>query len=339
MRLVEKAAATSIRVIVSIVAVTTVALSPVALGRVHDAFAVTPVVSFVPPEFPESIAIDGEANIYVSIYGTGEVKKITVDRTVSTLAVLGIGPTAFPGRRLAGLAVDATNTVYAALNDVPETHGVWRISQMGEATLFAQLPVDAGLNGLAFDRGGVLYVSDSTGGRIFRVAPNGVTSVWSSDPLLAGLNPSACGTFPAGALGANGISFNKRGDLLVAITTMGAVVHIPVAKDGTAGIPNYLVGPTCDLWGSDGTAVDVNDNLYVAVNIQRKIVRIDPNGNLETLAAYPAEPLNGPSAVAFGTAPGTRKQTFISNFAPPALGGGTPGVVTMRGRIPGLPVR
>ena len=107
------------------------------------------------------------------------------------------------------------------------------------------------------------------------------------------------------------------------------MVRIPVAKNGRAEVANYFAGPTCDLWGADGTAFDREDNLYVAVNIQNKIVRIDPNGNLETLAAAPADALYGPAAIAFGTVRGTRKQIFIANFAGPLLGGGIPGVVTM----------
>src|SRR5437016_13845278 len=90
--------------------------------------------------------------------------------------------------------------------------------------------------------------------------------------------------------------------------------------------------------GADGTAFDNEDNLYVAVNIQRKIVRIDPSGNTETLAAAPGDPLYGPSAIAFGTGRGERKQIFISNFAPAGLGGGIPGVVTMDVGVPGRPL-
>src|SRR5437762_10341270 len=71
------------------------------------AASVTPVVNFVPPDRPESIAIDKTGNTYVSMFQTGEVRKIAVDGTQSTLAVLGSGPNAaFRGRRLGGLAVE-----------------------------------------------------------------------------------------------------------------------------------------------------------------------------------------------------------------------------------------
>jgi hypothetical protein len=101
------------------------------LWVVVNAASITPVVTFAPPDFPESIAID-KGNTYVSMFATGEIRQIAPDGTQSTLAVLGSGPTTpFPGRRLTGLAVDAPGNVYAALNDVAGTRGVWQISRTG----------------------------------------------------------------------------------------------------------------------------------------------------------------------------------------------------------------
>jgi sugar lactone lactonase YvrE len=309
------------------------------LWVVVHAASITPVVTFAPPNFPESIAIDKKGNTYVSMLATGAIRKIAPDGTQSTLAVLGSGPTMpFPGRRLTGLAVDARGNVYAALNDVAGTRGIWRISGTGTAALVAALPFAQMLNGLAFDARGNLYVSDSLAGIVYRVERDGSVTDWSTDPLLLGFNPTACGSFPAGPGGANGMSFDKHGDLFVANTTIGAVVRIPVAKDGSAEVANYFAGPTCDLWGADGTAFDKEDNLYVAVNIQGKIVRIDPYGNMDTLAAAPADTLYAPAAIAFGTRRGTRKQIFIANFAVPPLGGGIPGVVTMNVGVRGRPL-
>ena len=308
------------------------------LWVVLHAASITPVTTFAPPSFPESIAIDKQGNAYVSMFVTGEIRKIASDGTQSTLAVLGSGPTtAFPGRRLTRLAVDASGNVYAALNDVEGTRGVWQISRTGTAALVTALPMAGLLNGLAFDAIGNLYVSDSLEGKIYRVARDGSVTDWSTDPLLKGLNPTSCGSFPS-AGGANGVSFDKHGDMFVANTTIGAVVRIPVANNGAAEVANYFVGPTCDLWGADGTAFDNQDNLYVAVNIQRKIVRIDPYGNMDTLAAAPGDTLYAPAAMAFGTGMGTRKHIFIANFAIPRLGGGIPGVVMMDVGVPGRPL-
>ena len=56
------------------------------------------------------------------------------------------------------------------------------------------------------------------------------------------------------------------------------------------------------------------------------------------LDAAPDDALSAPSDMAFGTGMGNRKQIFITNFAPPPLGGGTPGVVTMDVGVPGRPL-
>ena len=301
------------------------------------AASVTPVVTFAPPNFPESIAIDKTGNTYVSMFLTGEVRKIAPDGTQSTLAVLGSGPTTpFPGRGLGGLAVDAPGNVYAVLGGIPATRGVWRISPDGTAERIAALPSAPFLNDLAFDARGNLYVTDSLAGAIYRVTRDGSVAVWSADPLLSG-SSAICGPFPAGPLGANGLAFDKHGDLFVAITSVAAIVRIPVAADGSAGAANYFVVPSCaDLRGADGIRFDNEDNLYVAVNLLGKILRVDPNGAIETLATASTDPLYFPSSLTFGTGMGVRKQIFITNFA--LAPGGIPGVVTMDVGVPGRPL-
>src|SRR5438477_6682888 len=126
---------------------------------------------------------------------TGEIREITPDGAQSTLAILGAGPTTpYPGRRLSGLVVDAQGNIYALLNDVPATAGVWRISPDGTALLFASIPFAAGLNALAFDKRGSLFVSDPFLAAIYRVGSDGSVDVWLTDPLLQGITPSTCGT-------------------------------------------------------------------------------------------------------------------------------------------------
>lgn len=288
--------------------------------------AVSTVVSFSPPNLPESIAIDNQGNIFVSMAPIHQVKKLAFDGTQSTLATLASG-------LLLGLAVDNEGNVYAALNSSPDVKGVWRITPSGDATLYAGIPGAGNRNGLAFDKVGNLYVTDPFTGTIYQIPPGGGSAQpWvTGDPLLqAG---TACGFFPL-PIGANGIAFNKHGDAFVMNTTKAQVVRIPVLPDRSAGTPELFVGPTCGLlWGADGPAFDNADNLYVAVNILNKIVRIDPDGNITTIAD---SGLFFPSAIAFGTGFALRKQIFITNFA--LFGGGTPGIVTLDVGVPGRPL-
>jgi sugar lactone lactonase YvrE len=197
-------------------------------------------------------------------------------------------------------------------------------------------------NGLAFDHRGNLFVSESHDGGIWRLATDGTFAVWSDSTLLRGTTSAGpCGlVHPAvasfGPLGANGIAFNKHGDMLVANTDLGTIVRIPVKPDASAGTASVFAGPACNLWGADGVAMDNEDNLYVAANAKGQIDRVDPSGGVQVLAT--GAPLSFPSDIAFGTGLGDRKQIFITNFAAFPTSPGAPGVLALDVGIPGRPL-
>lgn len=305
------------------------------LGAVVPASAqVTTFVTFNRSlgQIPESIAIGKTGNIYVPFAFAHSVGKVTPAGVVSTLAVL-------PASNLVGgVTTDPSANVYALENAFSSVFkGVWRITPDGAETLLAGFPTAAVLNALAFDDGGNLYITDSFESNIYRVTPDDTASTWLHDPSFLGgsPHPTACGNFPRSGLGANGIAFNK-GNLYVLNTTQGMVVSIPVNPDGSPGTPTVLAGPTCSLWGADGQAFDNAGNLYVAVNIQNKIVQIDPSGHLTTVASD-SPPFFTPTAIAFGTTAGKQKPMFITN-ATLFLSGATPGIVTMETSVPGQPL-
>ena len=144
-------------------------------------------------------------------------------------------------------------------------------------------------------------------------------------PLLQGdLNacPPAELPFP---IGANGLAFNRRGDLFVANSTKALVARVPVNADGSAGTPAVFAGPDCaTLDGADGLVMDAQDTLYVAVTGLDRLVQIDAAGRVQTLATQ-AQGLNGPASLVFGVTPATQRDLFITNFSLlPFLSGGTP---------------
>ena len=109
-------------------------------------------------------------------------------------------------------------------------------------------------------------------------------------------------------------------------------------RDGQAGTASVYAGPDCRLWGADGIAVDRRNNVYVAANAERDIVRVGPGGRLRVLASFAAgDPLFSPSDIAFGTVRGERTEVFISDFARFTAGVGA-GVVKMNVGVPGLPL-
>jgi sugar lactone lactonase YvrE len=297
----------------------------------HRGSRVRPVVSLPNPELPESITLDRHGNIYLSLNPLKEILKIAPDGKQAVIATISAGT------QSTGVRLDAAGNAYLAVVG----SGIWRVpARGGTPTEFAPIP---GLpNGLAFDRRGNLFVSDSLGGAVYRVSPRGSVTLWSSSPLLVGTTAAGpCGLpHPSGLpLGANGLAFSSRGnELFVANTTLGTIVRIPVNRHGSAGTPSVYAGPACRLWGADGVAMGAGDNLYVAANAKRDIVRVSPGGRLHVLASFAAgDPLYSPSDIVFGTGRRDRTQIFISNFA--LFTGGTgAGVVTMNVGVPGLPL-
>ncbi len=181
----------------------------------------------------------------------------------------------------AGLAVDASGNVYFAVPDPggPDV-GVYRVTGNGSAE---RLPGTENMfvpNGLAFDKQGNLFASDSALGAIWRIPSDGSNpaEIWLQHELVAGCTPED--------LGANGIAFWK-GDLYVANTGRGALVHVPIMTDGSPGEPTLVAGNLdCEpegLFGMDGIALDVQGNVYALLVLQNKLVRIDPTDGSTTL--------------------------------------------------------
>src|SRR5205823_332355 len=87
--------------------------------------------------------------------------------------------------------------------------------------------VDCGLNAIAFDASGNLYVSDSFGGKIYKIDfPAGTVSTFVTDGLLKPAPPPH--GFPP--FGANGLAFSSDGTtLFVANTADDRILKVNVA--------------------------------------------------------------------------------------------------------------
>ena len=258
----------------------------------------------------EGLVVRGKT-AYLGYVGSGEVVAVDLDSGAVTAYSQLPAPVAGKGF-VAGLALHGDDLYGALVSFVPEVKaGIYKAAAGAPATLFASHAEMAFPNGIAFDDAGVMYVTDSAAGAVFRVSPSGETTKWLANPLLAG-GKDFCGEGKGVGvpfdIGANGIVVD--GDsLYVTNTDKAQVVRIPVLKDGSAGTPTLLVASNCDqLSGADGLAIAPDGDLIVAVNHQNKLVRVDLEGHVTPLVA--GDPLDFPASLTFAGG-----ALYIGNFA------------------------
>jgi sugar lactone lactonase YvrE len=252
------------------------------------------VVQFNPSllETPESIAIDRENNVYVSLALTGEIRKIAPDNTQSTYVTLPLGapPLTMCGPffgGVVGITFDEQENLYASLASCdPGSRGVWKIPRDGQPTRIAALSMQSLPNGIVHHRDSV-YVADSVAGAIWRVADTGGTlQLWATGPALAQV--------PNGLPGPNGLKLFE-GEMYVSNPSQSTVVAVRVQPDGSSGAARtHAPGVFCDDF-----AFDVHGNLYCTTDPFNSVLRIAPNGSIDTILTA-ADGLDGPTAALFG---------------------------------------
>ena len=278
-----------IRRVIPTVAALLLAAAPCAFAQVETVAQFNPSLL----ETPESIAIDHDNNKYVSLALTGEIRKIASDGSQSTYVTLPLGapPLTFCGSffaGLTGLTFDEHDNLYANLASCdPGSRGVWKIPHDGQPpTRIGALSLQSLPNGIVHHRDFV-YVADSVIGAIWRVPDTGgIAEIWANGPEL--------GQLPNGLPGPNGLKLFE-GELYVSNPSQSTVVAVRVQPDGTAGaIRTHATGVFCDDF-----AFDVHGSLYCGTDPFNTVVRIAPDGSMETILTA-ADGLDGPTALLFG---------------------------------------
>jgi hypothetical protein len=259
-------------------------------------------------ETPENIAIDRDNNTYVSLALTGEIRKIATDGAQSTYAMLPLGapPLTICGPFFAGLTgitFDQHDNLYANVASCdPGSRGVWKIPRGGQPSRIAALSMQSLPNGIVHHRDSI-YVADSVLGVIWRVADTGGTAdIWAGGQALAQI--------PNGLPGPNGLKLFE-GEIYVSNPSQSTVVAVRVRPDGSAGaMRTHATNVFCDDF-----AFDVHGNLYCGTDPFNTVVRIAPDGAVDTILTA-ADGLDGPTAILFGeTSDGF--DLFITNAAFP----------------------
>lgn len=271
---------------------------------------------------PEGLAMDPAGNFYTasnsdSATTVGHVcvisKKGKLVDIIDIPAVPGLAAIGLVGE----LWEDGALYVLDQADDV-QPHG--RILKVDPKT-HAVRTVASGLafpNGMAEDRHGHIYVTDSLLGDIYRFSekdPDDVT-LWFTDTSLLSQNPNQ-------NVGANDLAFDADEHFLY-VDNAGnrQVLRIPVDDDGNPGkIELFADGATLDqqlnlpsptaLYFADGMQFDVKGNLYVMANLSDEVEVFARDGRL--IHRYSG---SGANAMSFNASPIFKgRLMFITNMS------------------------
>ncbi|HKT85414.1 MAG TPA: SMP-30/gluconolactonase/LRE family protein [Novosphingobium sp.] len=276
----------------------------------------------------EGLAIDRAGNIFVGELD-GRVIRITPKGEWSVYATFDLRHDQGAGAHLVGLAVDGQDRLYVVLDthDAPgkPRHGVWRINADGRAEFLASVPdVRGDVNQVTLDRYGNIYLTDSTLGLIWKVAPGRtMASLWFQDKriLPAKLVGNPCNVPNALSWGVNGIAFGPDGDLFVSSGGQGTLLRVKIdPRTGTPAQVSEFIHDCKRLTGMDQIAVDQAGAVYIARNFENQIVRVTPERKIEVLATesdgldIPANISFGPGNATFGSVDQERRFLYVTNI-------------------------
>lgn len=213
---------------------------------------------------PRGIAVDAAGIIYISEGNGHVVRKISLDRMVSTLAGLAGASGTADGNgslarftRPAGLAVDAAGTVYVADEG---NHAIRKITPAGEVSTVAGVKGTAGATdakgvlakfsgpmGIAVDESGVLFVTDTGNNTVRSISASGQVTTLGG---LAGAAGSADGSGAVARFRSpRGITLDAAGVLCFADTE-----NHTLRKGALVALPELVSQPQSLLLGIGQTA-------------------------------------------------------------------------------------
>lgn len=298
----------------------------------------------------EGLTGDDEGNLYTTGRATSPTRCPVWRVGLSSPSLEQIGSIPNPsGCNPSGLAFDHDGNLYVA--DAASGGVIWRLSpgDMDPVTPFATgVP---GTNGLAFDRDGNLWTGDGTTGqgRVWKITADGTVSevfrippMRNSTALGGGLSGDGVGrqarTFPPGLLAnslggqdlvANGLAFNRRGDLFIADTARGAIWRVrfdhhgnvrsrtgcdTTVTENTLCLDNvYVAHPF--LEGTDGIALDREGNIWNSANERNAIVVVTEERRVREIfrnAPDPVTKLRNEGPLELPTSPFLLVRTFCT---------------------------
>lgn len=273
-------------------------------------------------DHPDSVALDGKRNLYVSDYNNHTVRKIA-DGAVSTFAgipgVSSLDPNA-PANSLAfpsGLLSDGAGNLKVveswgvSLRSISSTGVLGTVLRSGGAQGRSFTGPVVGRGSVAKDSFGNYYVTDSLYNAVYRIDTAGNASLWAGSPEVHppdysggsddGQGAAARFNRPSGiAIDASGILYiaDSRNNTIRRMTPTG-LVSTWAGQAGTAGDADGTLA-TARFNDPEGLGFDAAGNLYIADQGNSLVRKITPEGIVSTIAGQ-----RGKHGVAAGPLPAT----------------------------------
>ncbi len=269
---------------------------------------------------PSGFAVDAEGNLYIADVGNARVRKVDTHGIISTFAGNGsVGFSGDGGPAIAAQIAFASGLTYTENGHTPAQYG----------------------GGICVDNAGNLYIADSNNFRVRMVnAATGVitTVAGNGNSQVSGdggpATQAGLGSFYGVAIDASGnlyvssngirkvtsngtISpfFSVNGPVSLALSPSGNLYASTLSQVyviNSSGQGHLLIGGGSALGAilnaSFGVAVDQNGNLYIADCFNERILEVDANGAVATVAGTGAPDYfgdGGPATAAGLSAPNT----------------------------------
>ena len=222
---------------------------------------------------PAQLAFDQAGSLYVADFGNARVRRISPEGVISTLA--GSGQPVPVG--LSGGALSySPYSPFSSGDGGPAIHATF-----------------ARVGGAIFDAIGNLYVSDSGGNRIRKIAPDGTISTLAGTGEAGSSGDDGPGS-QATLFGPGPLAMDPKGDLYVItgdsrVRKIGVdgTIHL-VAGTGTGTGLNRAQGDggpavNATLNEPGGVAFDGRGNIYIADTSNARLRKIDTSGVITTI--------------------------------------------------------
>ena len=239
---------------------------------------------------PENITVDHDGTAYLTFSFARQVVQVSPAGRIRVLATLpapanpstpNLGK-AFVG----GIARDDHGTTYVTYaTGTADLTGIWAIRPGGAPRRISALPANGLPNGLALDeRTGLLYVTDSVHGVVYRVpARGGAAITWATGEALQ----------PSTFAGANGLKVHN-GAVWAGNLDKGTILRIPITARGTAGPIEVRASGLPSL---DDFAFTGRGDTLIAARDDNEVDLVRPDGTHNAVLTA-ADGLQTPTSVA-----------------------------------------